>query len=289
MKEYTYHDVNYRGTITRVDYTTTNTEGAVRAKYANIYLPYGYDAQDKTKKYNILYVMHGGGGNADAWLDCCKIKNMLDYSFSAGEAEPFIVVFPSFYKEQISRVGPPNGEVERAHVLFFQKELVEDLLPAVEAVVNGYAEETTASGLKAARAHRGFGGFSMGSATTWFAFAQHLDYFSNFVPMSGDCWIIEPKGGASATAETAKALHDIAAASGFAPDGYRIFAATGEKDPAADALSPQAEEMKKYADTFVFDEDPAKGNFHYFVQPDYVHAYECVYQYLYNYLPFLFR
>lgn len=289
MKEYTYHDVNLRGTITRVNYTTTNSDGVERDKYANIYLPYGYDQQNKAKKYNILYVMHGGGGNADAWLDCCKIKNMLDYSFSAGEAEPFIVVFPSFYKELISRVGPPNGDVERAHVLFFQKELVEDLLPAVESIVNGYAEDTTVEGLKAARTHRGFGGFSMGSCTTWFAFMQHLDYFSIFVPLSGDCWIVEPRGGASAPAETAKLLHDEASASGYTASDYRIFAATGEKDPAVDALSPQIAEMKKFTDTFVYSEDASKGNLHYFVQPDYVHSYECVYQYLYNYLPYLFH
>lgn len=68
MEKYTYHDVNKRGTIKQITYITKNQQGEDREKYANIYLPYGYDGADKEKRYNILYVMHGGGGNPDAWL-----------------------------------------------------------------------------------------------------------------------------------------------------------------------------------------------------------------------------
>ena len=137
LNKYVYHDVNFRGTIDRVTYTTHNPEGEPREKYANIYLPYGYDPKDTEKKYNILYLMHGGGGNPDAWLDCSMVKNMLDYCFAEKLAEPFIVVFPGFYKEQISRVGAPVAEVERQKVLDFLPETVSELLPAVESRVRG--------------------------------------------------------------------------------------------------------------------------------------------------------
>ena len=78
LKEFTYRDIDYRGRIERVTYTGRHPEGESCEKYANVYLPYGYDPCDAEKKYNVLYLMHGGGGNPDAWLDTCHIKNMLD-------------------------------------------------------------------------------------------------------------------------------------------------------------------------------------------------------------------
>ena len=41
---YEYHDVDFRGSIERVTYTTTNPQGEPRKKYANVYLPYGYNS-----------------------------------------------------------------------------------------------------------------------------------------------------------------------------------------------------------------------------------------------------
>ena len=286
MKKYQYHDVHFRGTIERVTYMTTNPEGEPRDKYANVYLPYGYDPADKAKKYNILYIMHGGGGNADAWLDCCKIKNMLDYCFDAGVARPFIAVFPSFYKEKISRVGTPDAEVERTKVQQFLPELTAELLPAVESRYNVYAEGVSVSELRAARAHRGFGGFSMGSCTTWYNFLHNLPYFRTFVPLSGDCWVMEVKGGQTHPDETAKLLRDAAAVSGL---DFRIYSATGSKDPANEALTPQIEAMKQLTDVFSYSDDPAEGNLHYGVAEGEVHAYEAVYEYLYTYLAYLFQ
>jgi endo-1,4-beta-xylanase len=289
MKKYEYHDVNTRGTIEKVTYMTTNRDGELRDKYAHVYLPYGYEAADKEKKYNILYVMHGGGGNPDAWLDCCKVKNMLDYSIAAGELKPLIVVFPSYYKEKISRIGAPDPEFERGNVMFFQKELAEELLPAIEKVYHTYAEDVTKEALKASRMHRGFGGFSMGACTTWFVFMNHLDYFAEFVPLSGDCWAIEARGGQTKPVETVKVLHDSAVESGYGTDEFFIHTATGTKDAASEPLGAQVNEMKKYPDTFVYEDDFSKGNFHYLLAEGEVHAYEAVNDYLYNFLPYLFK
>jgi len=289
MNKYEYHDVNMRGTIQRVTYKTTNRDGEPRDKYANVYLPYGYNSADKEKKYNILYVMHGGGGNADAWLDCCKVKNMLDYSIDTGAIQPLIVVFPSFYKEKISRIGAPNAEFERETVMLFQKELVDELLPAVETAFNTYAEDGSKEALKVSRKHRGFGGFSMGSCTTWFTLINHLDYFAEFVPLSGDCWAIEPMGGLRKPVETVKLLHDSVIQSGYGPNEYFIHVATGTKDSACEPLSLQVNEMKKYPEVFVYENDFSKGNFHYLLAEDEVHSYESVYQYLYNFLPYMFK
>lgn len=288
MKEYVYHDVNYRGTIEKVTYQTTNQAGEKRDKYALVYLPKGYDRNDGGKKYNILYLMHGGGGNPDAWLDCCKVKNMLDHSIDSGELNPLIVVFPSYYKEVVPRVGRPDAPQERENVLFFQKELSQDLLPAIESKYHTYAVGVDSDSLKASRSHRAFGGFSMGSCTTWFALMNNLDYFSRFVPLSGDCWIIEPMGGSSCPPETARAIYDSIVSAGYGSEDFHIFCATGTKDPAYASLTPQIEEMKKLSDLFLFSEDWSKGNLHYTVVDDLEHAYESVNLYLYNYIPYLF-
>lgn len=289
MKKYVYHDMNRRGSIRQITYPFTNQFGENVEKYCNIYLPYGYDENDKEKKYNILYLMHGGGGNADAWLDTCQIKNMLDYSFDAGEADPFIVVFPSYYPDNFGRRGDRESNNEQQNVLFFQGELRDVLIPAVESKLNVYAESTSPEDLKAAREHRAFGGFSMGGATTWYVFLNCLDLFVNFVPMSGDCWVIEPLGGHSHPVETAAALREHVLTSGFAPTDFKIFSATGTEDAAMNNLPPQIEVMKTLTDVFTYSENFAEGNLHFYAEEGFVHAYECVFHYLYNYLPYLFK
>ncbi len=288
MEKYTYHDVNMRGSIQVITYQTKNRDNEVREKYANVYLPYGYHEADNQTCYNIIYLMHGGGGNPDAWLDCSKVKNMLDYSISTNRFEPLIVVFPSYYKEKIGRIGAPNKDLERDHVLFFQKELVEDLLPAVEGVFPTYTRDRTQEAFRASRGHRAFGGFSMGAATTWFALTTHLDYFSKYIPLSGDSWEVEAQGGLTQPEETAKILHDAVIQSGYEPDEYAIYVATGSEDIAYQALTNQMKAMELYLDTFIFSADLSKGNCHYLVAEGEDHSYDAVYSYLYTILPYVF-
>ena len=286
MKEYVYQDVNERGTIRRIDYV--GAKGA--KKYALAYLPFGYDA-DPERRYDVLYLMHGGSGNPDSWLDNCQIKNMLDLSFASGEAEPMIVVFPTFYTNGAKpRQGNVDEQFEHGSVVTFQtEELTERLLPAVEGTVRGYAEGTDPAALKRARAHRGFGGFSMGGVNTWYAFSLHLEYFSVFLPLSGDSWTVEVKGGAKAPRKTAEILRNAVFAADLGKDDFSVFAATGTKDIAYPNLTPQIEAMKEEQSVFSFSEDYSAGNLHYLLAEGFFHSYEAVCQYVYNYLPYLFR
>lgn len=286
MKEFAYFDEPKRGTLRRIDYV--GARGF--RKYAMVYLPYGY-ADERERRYDILYLMHGGGGSPDAWLDACPVKNMLDRSFAAGEAEPMIVVFPTFYTDGPRRIpGVVDEKFEHESVLTFQREdLTERLLPAVEGVVRGYAERTDPASLKAARAHRGFGGFSMGGVNTWYAFALHADYFSRFLPLSGDCWALQVMGGSARPDETAQYLRESALALGVGPDDFRIFAATGTADIACPNLTPQIEAMRRADDYFRFSEDLTQGNLHWLLGDGLDHSYPSVCQYVYNYLPDLFR
>ena len=283
-----WHDVDYRGRIESVNYTSTDSEGNAKEKYANVYLPYGYDAN---KKYNVLYLMHGGGGNPDAWLDACWIKNAFDQSFLNRRCEPFIAVFPTYYYEEptVSRAKGKGMDAERGNVLFFQKELKNDLIPAVESKYSTYAETTDIEGLRASRGHRAFGGFSMGGVTTWFAFANNLDVIATFLPLSGDSWEIERLGGKDFADETAKLLADSVINQGFGKGDFNILCGTGTTDIACPQVVPQIEAMKKLTDVFEYSEDLTKGNLHFVLKPDAPHAYEEVCQHVYNYMPYIFK
>ncbi|MBQ3705682.1 MAG: hypothetical protein II888_04435 [Clostridia bacterium] len=276
MNLHRYHDVNRRGTIERIFYTTKDQQGMETAKYANVYLPFGYSDQ---RRYPVLYLIHGGGGNPDAWLDCSMIKNALDTSFAEERCQPFITVFPGFYNHDPIRTGRVDEEAERGHVLFFQQELRKDLIPAVD---QRYATE-------ASRESRAIGGFSMGGVTTWFAFLENLDQFSVFMPLSGDCWQFGGLGGGKQTEKTARYLHDHTMEQDYGRDDFRILAGTGYEDIAFPNLTPQIEAMKEDTDLFVFSEKMEEGNLHYVVMEDAPHMYEKVYQHIYNYMPTLFR
>ena len=49
------------GTIERLQYIVPNLGNGKDIKHLNVYLPYCYDTNDKNIKYNVLYLMHGGG------------------------------------------------------------------------------------------------------------------------------------------------------------------------------------------------------------------------------------
>ena len=285
MKQFGFLDTDRRGSIRRLDYVGA---GGAR-KYAMIYLPWGYDEQPE-RRYDILYLMHGGGGNPESWLDSCLITNMLDRSLADGEAEPMIVVFPTFYADGAHRVpGQVDPDYELRCVLAFQREeLTERLLPAVEGAVRGYADGTSPEELKKARCHRAFGGFSMGGVNTWFAFSLHLDHFSVFVPLSGDSWELGVKGGSEMAEKTAELLSQRVTGRGFGAGDFAVYAATGTEDIACPNLSPQIEAMKRRDDVFRFSEDYAQGNLHFLLAEGLFHTYDAVALYLYNYLPYLF-
>lgn len=275
MELHRYHDINQRGMIERLSYASADGEGNAVSKYANVYLPFGYSVEER---YPVLYLIHGGGGNPDAWLDCSMIKNALDASIAEGRCRPFITVFPGFYSRTPIRTGKVDEAAERGHVLRFQKEIRNDLIPAVDA---RYATEASRSG-------RAIGGFSMGGVTTWFAFLENLDLFSAFLPLSGDCWQFGGLGGGKETEKTVQYLHDRVLEQGFGPEDFRIFAGTGAEDIACPNLTPQIERMKQADDLFRFSENLEEGNLHYTVMEDAPHMYEKVYQHVYHYAPALF-
>ncbi|MCZ8523062.1 hypothetical protein [Paenibacillus caseinilyticus] len=142
--------------------------------------------------------------------------------------------------------------------------------------------------IKASRAHRAFGGFSMGSVTTWYTFVHCLDYMKYYLPLSGDSWVLGQGAGGSKPKETAEYLAKAARESGYTPQDYYIFSATGNHDIAYPNLKPQIDAMKQVKDTFLYSSDRNKGNFYFIVADGGTHAWNWVNQYIYDILPDLF-
>ncbi len=269
-----------QGTIEKLEYNTANLDNGMDTKYLNVYLPYGYDSANKNKKYNVLYLMHGGGENENLLFggpgESKELKRIIDNMIAKGEIEPLIVVTPTFY-------GGKN-EVD-----FFYQELMSDVIPLVESKYNTYAKSTSLRDIKASREHRAFGGFSMGSVCTWYTYINCLDYIKYYMPLSGDCWALNGDASKNNAKETAELLADVARKSGYKPQDYKLFCATGSADIAYPNMKPQIDELKKLTDTFIYSSDTKKGNLYFMVCEGGTHAWNFVNQYIYNILPDLFK
>ena len=84
---YAIHNVPH-GTVSKVWYPSA-TAGFNRR--LTVYTPAGYEGSKA--KYPVLYVLHGIGGDEDAWVTQGRATQILDNLIARGEAKPMIVVF----------------------------------------------------------------------------------------------------------------------------------------------------------------------------------------------------
>ena len=168
------------GTIEEISYTTKDYfgDGAELTKKAFVYLPYGYD---ETKQYNVLYIMHGIGGNEKEWgmyNDNSKVKAMMDHLSQDGRIEPFIVVAPN--GRSSSDFANTNADYNTFYK--FGEELRNDLIPYIDANYSTYAEyNENGYDMTEARDHRAMAGLSMGGMqTTNIGMCECLDIISYF-------------------------------------------------------------------------------------------------------------
>ncbi|MBQ9119722.1 MAG: hypothetical protein IJY09_06690 [Lachnospiraceae bacterium] len=275
-----YRACTQSGTLQRIYYTSNTYDEEAREikKDALVYLPYGYDTQEK---YDVFYLMHGGGGNSDEVFGGLEaktdLKNILDHMIEKKIIRPLIVVAPSFYYE-----GRTDALTERkaAGLLTqnFHQELIRDLLPAIEAEFS----------VKQGREHRAFGGYSMGSEATWNVFAKCLDSFQYFLPMSGDCWAVKIQGGLLCPQETVDYLENAVKKAGKAKEEYQLLVCVGDDGVAYKAVDTMVHEMRKRKEYFDFGESFESGNMIYCVAEGGTHSYEYCYQYIRCALPHFF-
>lgn len=265
------------GKIETLDYVTRDTDGSPRNKQCRVYLPYGYDSG---KRYEVLYLMHGYGGGIrtifEGTTNGRKLQNVVDHLIADGRMRPMIVVTPTI----------TNYQTE-ANWTQFPKELREDIITSVEGRYSTYARSTSPEDLIASRDHRAFGGFSMGSTTTWNVFEFDLAYFRTFIPISGTSWALGQMAEENLADATAALMRRSVIDQGYTKDDFFIFAATGTNDIAY-PLHTHIEAMRRLSDMFVFDYRPSVGNLYFLLAQGGQHNYDWVTDYLYAILPRLF-
>jgi len=261
------------GTLVELTYNTYESKtyeqkSKVLDKRAIVYLPYGYS---KDQKYDVFYLMHGGGGDATSTLGTPKspaaFKNVIDHAIAAGEMRPLIIVCPTYNNTNENGRDSNNFSLAMQLTENYHNELINDLIPAVEGTYSTYATSIRKDDLIASREHRGFGGFSMGSVATWRTFQYGLDYFHYFLPMSCGTSLNDEK--------------IFAAAEGHEPDDYFVFVMTGTGDFAYSYDKGRTELMR--ASKYFSDvDDKSTGNFAFRVKAGYSHNGTAAMEYTYN-------
>ena len=82
---YTVNEVPH-GNVSKVWYDSPTLKMQRRM---TIYTPAGYD---KGKDYPVLYLLHGAGGDEDAWTTLGRAQHILDNLIATGKAKPMVVV-----------------------------------------------------------------------------------------------------------------------------------------------------------------------------------------------------
>lgn len=76
-----------------------------------VYTPAGYEQSGK--RYPVLYLLHGMGGDEEAWITVGRVSQIMDNLIAAGKAEPMIVVMPNGNVSQSAAPGEsPEGFIK---------------------------------------------------------------------------------------------------------------------------------------------------------------------------------
>ena len=80
------------GEITKVWYPSNLNN--MKQRRMTIYLPAEYE-MNPSKRYPVLYLLHGSGGDENAWVEAGVAAEIMDNMISLGKAKPMIVVMPN--------------------------------------------------------------------------------------------------------------------------------------------------------------------------------------------------
>lgn len=150
-----------RGKLEMVDYES-KTVGATRKM--NVYTPPDYSTD---KKYPVLYLLHGIGGDETEWQRVATPDVLFDNLIADKKAVPMIVVMPNGRAQKNDRA---EGNVFAAAPAFekFEQDLLNDVIPAIES---RYSVQDD-------REHRALAGLSMGGGQSLNFGLKHLGTFA---------------------------------------------------------------------------------------------------------------
>lgn len=165
---YAVQDVPH-GTVRKVWYDSPSLGNKRRM---TVYTPAGYE-DDTEKHYPVFYLLHGMGGDEEAWNELGRASIILDNLIAAGKAEPMIVVMPNGNGTQTAAPGQtaegqytPESARSIAAPGQFEKS-VPDIISYVDSHFRTIPD----------KAHRAIAGLSMGGGHTWRTSMMYPDTF----------------------------------------------------------------------------------------------------------------
>jgi GH35 family endo-1,4-beta-xylanase/enterochelin esterase-like enzyme len=128
-----------------------------------VYTPPGYTSE---KRYPVLYLLHGIGGDETEWQRFAAPNLLLDNLLARNKAVPLIIVMPNGRAQKNDRA---EGNVFASAPAFaaFEQDLLKDVIPAIES---RYSVQADAG-------HRALAGLSMGGGQSLNFGLGHLETF----------------------------------------------------------------------------------------------------------------
>lgn len=213
----------------------------------HIYTPPGYEAS--TTKYPVMYLLHGGGDNDNAWSTVGRAGFILDNLIASGKAKSMIIVMPAGHVTRIMKFDPIAMGTDK-----FADDLVGDVMPYVTKSYRVYSD----------REHAAIAGLSMGGIQTLNISLTNLEKFG-YVGVFSSGWF--PPAREKFEHENAGKLNDAAA-----KKGLKLFwVGVGKKDIAFENCQTTVELLKKYGFTPEYHESPGYHNWE--TWRDYLHEF----------------
>jgi enterochelin esterase family protein len=142
-----------------------------------VYTPPGYETS--AARYPVFYLLHGGGGDEDAWTTLGRTPQIVDNLIAQGKARPMIVVMTNENANQIASPdfvapraatapGGPGNPMQGTAMLDFPKSIITDLIPFIDTAYRTLPD----------RESRAIAGLSMGGGMTLLAAFNNLDTFA---------------------------------------------------------------------------------------------------------------
>jgi len=180
----------------------------------HVYTPPGYELGG-SRKYPVLYLLHGAGDNDHSWSSVGRAGFILDNLIAAGRAKPMLVVMPA------GHTAAPGAPTRGLDLDDFTKEFTTDILPFTETHYRALND----------RKSRAIAGLSMGGAQTLNIAFGRLDGFSAIGVFSSGILGQAPAGAATSPIEAWEHAHAAALDNAALKKGLALFwFATGSED-----------------------------------------------------------
>lgn len=251
-----------KASYTTADSTIRSVKYSIRykgrryPKTAYVYVP----KHNRGNRWNVFYLMHGSGGNGRELAE--TMQPLMDRWIRQGRMKPMLVVFPTYYPDRTYMQSDYSQDYPLNH--FYAETESLKVVRAVETRWHTYAQGTSSRQLQASRTHRAFGGYSMGGVTTWDVLASQAEYFSYYMPMAGDSWLLQ--NTSAGRSEFAQAVTGDLRRNRYTSNDVKVIAMVGENDSTKYSMIPQIRALRKYAPdlitgkSLIYWENPGGGH-----------------------------